>query len=124
MRTCGGRVDPMMWGFNQNTLDLGAPVCRVVITPEKAKVAGRMKATWRYQMRGIPYLCLLLGALATASLFAQIKPEWKDVIGTWEGDSTCAVPSSPCHDEHNLYRVKPDKDDPDKLTVEGFKVEN
>ena len=62
--------------------------------------------------------CLLL----SYSLIAQIKPEWKPVIGTWEGDSVCTVPDSPCHDEHALYRVKPDKDDPDKLTLEAFKI--
>jgi hypothetical protein len=66
----------------------------------------------------------LLWLCAATAVFsaAQIKPEWKDVIGTWEGDSTCTVPNSPCHDEQALYRIKPDKDDPDKLTLEGFKV--
>jgi len=54
----------------------------------------------------------------------QIKPEWKEVIGTWQGDSTCTVPASPCHDEQALYRVKPDKNDPDKLQMEMFKVVN
>jgi len=66
------------------------------------------------------FVCLLL-ALAWQST-AQVKPEWKEVIGTWEGDSICTLPDSPCHDEHALYRIKPDKDDPDKLTLEGFKV--
>jgi len=75
-------------------------------------------------MRGILYVGWLLGVVAAGSLAAQTKPEWKDVIGTWQGDSTCAVQNSPCHDEHALYRVKPNKDDPDKLTLEAFKVEN
>ena len=75
-------------------------------------------------MRGIPHVSIVFCALLTVSLSAQVKPEWKDVIGTWEGDSTCAVPNSPCHDEHNLYRVKPDRDNPDKLMIEAFKVEN
>lgn len=66
------------------------------------------------------FTCLLLAFAIQSS--AQIKPEWKDVIGTWEGDSTCTVPNSPCHDEHALYRIRPDKDDPEKLTLEGFKV--
>jgi hypothetical protein len=60
--------------------------------------------------------------LVSYSLAAQVKPEWKPVIGTWEGDSVCTVPDSPCHDEHALYRVKPDKDDPDKLALEAFKI--
>jgi len=61
-------------------------------------------------------------SLLSCSLAAQVKPEWKPVIGTWEGDSVCTVPSSPCHDEHALYRIKPDKNDPDKITLEAFKV--
>jgi len=65
---------------------------------------------------------IIFCVIAGGRLAAQIKPEWKDVIGTWQGDSTCVVPNSPCHDEKALYRVKPDKDDPDKLTIEAFKV--
>ncbi len=72
-------------------------------------------------MRITPALSFLLLGFAVSSS-AQVKPEWKDVIGTWEGDSTCTVPDSPCHDEHALYRIKPDKDDPDKLTLEAFKM--
>ncbi len=68
------------------------------------------------------FCSVTLALLFTFSLAAQVKPEWKPIIGTWEGDSTCTVPDSPCHDEHNLYRVKPDKDDPDKIVAEGFKV--
>lgn len=63
-------------------------------------------------------LCLFIGI----ACWAQVKPEWKDVIGTWEGDSTCTVPGSPCHDEQALYRIKADRDNPDKLVMEGFKV--
>jgi hypothetical protein len=67
--------------------------------------------------------CLVVLALLCARCAsAQVRPEWKDVIGTWEGDSTCAIPESPCKDEHVLFRIKPNKDDPDKLEVEAFKV--
>ncbi len=70
----------------------------------------------------------VLGTLAILSgitlLAQQIKPEWKDVIGTWQGTSTCSEPSSSCSDEQALYRVKPDKNDPDKLTLEAFKMDN
>ena len=69
---------------------------------------------------------LLLGTLVTLSasglLAQQIKPEWKDVIATWQGTSICTVPDSACSDEQALYRVKPDKKDPDKLTTEEFKI--
>jgi len=60
----------------------------------------------------------------SAKVSPEGKPEWKDVIGTWVGTSTCTVPSSPCHDEQALYRIKPDRNDPDKLQLEGFKVVN
>jgi len=63
-----------------------------------------------------------LALLYSSSLLAQVKPEWKPIIGTWEGESICTVPDSPCHDEQALYRIKPDKDDPDKIVAEGFKV--
>ncbi|HVZ18346.1 MAG TPA: hypothetical protein VG897_14595 [Terriglobales bacterium] len=65
---------------------------------------------------------LAMALLVGLSAVGQVKPEWKPVIGTWEGDSVCTVPGSPCHDEHALYRIKPDKDDPDKITLEAFKV--
>ncbi|HUN89898.1 MAG TPA: hypothetical protein VMU28_13955 [Terriglobales bacterium] len=75
---------------------------------------------------------LLVLPLLTASALPQAspransaaKPEWKDVIGTWEGSSTCAVANSPCHDEQALYRIKQDRSNPDKLQLEGFKVVN
>lgn len=77
-------------------------------------------------------LTLLLSVLLTTAALAQKnakanaggKPEWKDVIGTWAGTSTCTVPASPCHDEQALYRIKPDRNDPDKLQLEAFKVVN
>jgi hypothetical protein len=51
-------------------------------------------------------------------------PSTTDIIGTWEGESKCAVPNSPCHDEHALYKISPDKKDPAKLSVDGYKVVN
>jgi hypothetical protein len=66
------------------------------------------------------FVCALLSFALPA--LCQIKPEWKPVIGTWEGDSTCTVPSSPCHDEHVLFRVKPARENPDKLEIEAFKI--
>jgi hypothetical protein len=71
---------------------------------------------------------LLLVAFALSQGHPKVnsegKPEWKDVIGTWVGTSVCTVPNSPCHDEQALYRIKPDRTDPDKLQIEGFKVVN
>lgn len=73
-------------------------------------------------MRILVFLAFLITISASSALAQQIKPEWKDVIGTWQGTSTCAVPSSTCADEQSLFRVKPDKNDPDKLTMETFKM--
>ena len=75
-------------------------------------------------MRSLPvlgtFVVLSLGVLQAQ----QVKPEWKPVIGTWQGTSTCAEPSSPCTDEQALYRVKPDKNDAEKLVLEAFKMVN
>lgn len=46
----------------------------------------------------------------------------KDVIGSWEGDSKCTVPSSPCHDEHVLLQVSEDKKDPFQLNLDAYKI--
>lgn len=46
----------------------------------------------------------------------------KAVIGSWEGESKCTVPSSPCHDEHVIYQVTEDKKDPFQLNVDAYKV--
>jgi hypothetical protein len=73
-------------------------------------------------MRQFSYLVVLLTLAFAAATAQQIKPEWKDIIGTWQGASTCTDPNSPCTDEQALYRVKPDKNDPDKLTLEAFKI--
>jgi hypothetical protein len=32
-----------------------------------------------------------------------------EVVGTWEGESICTIPTSPCHDEHVVYDIKPSK---------------
>ena len=33
----------------------------------------------------------------------------KAIVGTWEGESKCTVPSSPCKDERVLFRIAADK---------------
>ena len=52
----------------------------------------------------------------------RVSARDKDVIGSWEGDSKCAVPSSPCQDEHVLIQISEDKKDPFQLTMDGYKV--
>lgn len=46
----------------------------------------------------------------------------KAVIGSWEGESKCMVPDSPCRDEHVLYQIAEDKKDPFQLTLDAYKV--
>ena len=43
------------------------------------------------------------------------------VVGTWEGESKCTVPDSPCHDEHVVYEVKAQWQ---KLVIDGYKIVN
>src|SRR5882672_10386152 len=46
----------------------------------------------------------------------------KAVLGSWEGDSKCTVPDSPCHDEHLLYQIAQDKKDPFQLNLDAYKI--
>jgi len=46
----------------------------------------------------------------------------KAVLGSWEGESRCAVPDSPCHDEQVLYQIAEDKRDPFQLNLDAYKV--
>jgi hypothetical protein len=59
-------------------------------------------------------------------LFCLLRPAWpqsvKTVLGSWEGESKCSVPNSPCHDEHVLYQIAQDKRDPWQLNVDGYKI--
>jgi hypothetical protein len=55
---------------------------------------------------------------------AWAHPGMADVIGTWEGESKCAVPGSACRDEHALYKIFAHKKDPAKLSLDGYKVVN
>ena len=50
-----------------------------------------------------------VAVLLTACMasLASSSPDADAVIGTWEGDSKCAVPDSPCRDEHVIYTIKP-----------------
>lgn len=62
-------------------------------------------------------IVLFLG-LTVSFVQASNKP----VLGSWEGDSKCTVPGSPCHDEHVLYQIAVDKKDPFQLNLDGYKV--
>jgi hypothetical protein len=67
---------------------------------------------------------LFLSAAAPAqSKSPDPSPE---ILGIWEGESKCTVPGSPCHDEHVIYEIAPDKDKtaPAPLKMDGYKVLN
>lgn len=44
------------------------------------------------------------------------------LLGTWEGESKCAVAESACHDEHVIYRIATVKHFHGKLVLHGYKV--
>jgi hypothetical protein len=56
------------------------------------------------------------------SLLAAWSQSVKAVLGSWEGDSKCTVPNSPCHDEHVLYQIATDKKDPWQLNLDAYKT--
>jgi hypothetical protein len=74
------------------------------------------------------------GILAGVFLFscapapAQFKPPdpAAEILGTWEGESKCTIPDSPCHDEHVIYEIAPDKDKAAlaPLKMDGYKIVN
>lgn len=64
-------------------------------------------------------LAILLFVCGTAFL---LRASDKAVLGSWEGDSKCTVPTSPCHDEHVLYQIAEDKKDPFQLNLDAYKV--
>lgn len=44
------------------------------------------------------------------------------IAGTWEGESKCTVPDSPCHDEHVVFEVKADAKAADQFTIDAYKI--
>jgi hypothetical protein len=51
-------------------------------------------------------ILLLLIAFALPLAAEKTSASIQDFIGSWEGESKCTVPDSPCHDEHVVYDVK------------------
>lgn len=69
---------------------------------------------------------LLLGAIVVSLFFSpawpQAPPGAEPLIGSWEGESNCSVPASPCQDEHALYRIAADKKNSAQFNVDGYKI--
>jgi hypothetical protein len=63
--------------------------------------------------------------LLTFVLFALFVPSGaaSSFVGTWEGESKCTVPDSPCHDEHVIYEIKP-KGEAGATTIDAYKIVN
>ena len=66
-------------------------------------------------------LLLLLTMMCAINCLAQRDSE---VTGEWEGESLCTIKDSPCHDEHVVYHIKPDAQDPAKLEMSANKIVN
>jgi len=81
-------------------------------------------------MRIYPAVCIVLllsSAEALAARSATRSATWPasdnaEVVGTWEGESKCTVPNSPCRDEHVVYRIAAKKDNPATLTIDADKI--
>jgi hypothetical protein len=63
-------------------------------------------------------------ALLCSSVFtlASAPTDLSGVVGTWEGESRCTIPTSPCHDEHVIYQIAADKSGPAKVRLDAYKV--
>jgi hypothetical protein len=73
--------------------------------------------------QGIPVRRVLIFVAFLACMRAWCSPPSdKGVIGSWEGESKCMVPDSPCHDEHVLYQIAEDKKDPFQLNIDAYKI--
>jgi len=71
---------------------------------------------------GDPMIRMLAISLFVCGAVSRLEASDKVVLGSWEGDSKCTVPSSPCHDEHVLYQIAEDKKDSFQLNMDGYKV--
>ncbi|HKU28717.1 MAG TPA: hypothetical protein VJQ54_24815 [Candidatus Sulfotelmatobacter sp.] len=67
-------------------------------------------------------ILIYLSLFLTAESWSQSARELAKVIGSWEGDSKCSVPNSPCHDEHVLYQISVDRKNPDQLSLDTYKI--
>jgi hypothetical protein len=67
--------------------------------------------------RGIVAILLL-----TAVAWPQSAPAAAVVTGSWEGESKCAVPDSPCHNEHVVDSITADRKNPAQLSIDADKI--
>jgi len=67
-------------------------------------------------IRALPILAVV------CAMVSSLSASDKAVLGSWEGDSKCMVPDSPCHDEHVLYQIAEARKDPFQLNMDGYKI--
>jgi hypothetical protein len=73
-------------------------------------------------MRGkFAWVALLSGVLVFPAGALRTAKDAKDVLGTWEGESICAIPDSPCKNEHVIYEIAEGKK-AGELTIDAYKV--
>src|SRR5215510_12613711 len=69
------------------------------------------------------YIFMRCAPLVVASVIMAVAASDKlPVIGTWEGESKCTVPNSPCHDEHVIYTIAAGTNQ--ELSLQADKVVN
>ena len=93
----------------------------VLTTARKAVVFSVL----RLCIAGIPVGIFLLRCASSAAQSKSPDPP-SEILGTWEGESKCTVPGSPCHDEHVIYEIAIDKRKAASasLKMDGYKVVN
>lgn len=67
---------------------------------------------------------LLLLFLICSAAQSNSSRNLSEILGTWEGESKCTVPNSPCHDEHVIFEITLDKNSQGALKSDGYKVVN
>ena len=96
------------------------------------KVFFLVQATRKYRIDGsstIMFATLMRILPAAVAIAILYSAAWSasssvDVVGVWEGESKCTVANSPCRDEHVVYRISANKDNPKKLTIDADKIVN
>ena len=70
-----------------------------------------------------PWLSIAL-VLTSAALLAAATQfiDVANLVGTWEGESKCTIPTSPCQNEHVLYKIAADKSGPGRARVDAYKI--
>jgi len=69
-------------------------------------------------MRTCYFIFVAFVFVATSASAQSVKA----VLGSWEGESKCTAPGSPCHDEHVLFQIAEDKKVSFQVNIDGYKI--